>query len=291
MGAEAPTARPHPATVAAIRAARAARRPPQFYAGAAVLGLVLGVALFAPWISPHGYADQDLIKSLQAPAWSSGDWSHPLGTDRLGRDLLSRLMVGARVSIAVALLSVLLGGGLGTMLGLAAGYFGRRVDHLVSRMIDIQLSFPPVFLAIAIMAALGQSLAKLVVVLAFVTWVQYARIARANTLSVREREFVQAARALGAAEGRILLRHVLPSILPPLLVVGAVNMSNVILAEAALSYLGLGVQPPTPAWGSMVSEGRAAQSLAWWGTVFPGMAIAVLVIGANLLSDGLQRER
>jgi peptide/nickel transport system permease protein len=141
------------------------------------------------------------------------------------------------------------------------------------------------------MAALGQSLPKLIVVLAFVTWVQYARIARANTLSVREREFVQAARALGAAEGRVLLRHVLPSILPPLLVVGAVNMSNVILAEAALSYLGLGVQPPIPAWGSMVSEGRAVQSIAWWNTVFPGMAIALLVIGANLLSDGLQRER
>lgn len=285
MAASVPTVRSAP--IAALRA----RRPPQFYVGAAILCLVAIVALFAPWISPHGYADQDLIKSLQAPAWSSGDWSHPLGTDRLGRDLLSRLMVGARVSIAVALLSVLLGGGLGTMLGLAAGYFGHRVDRVVGRMIDIQLSFPPVFLAIAIMAALGHSLAKLILVLAFVTWVQYARIARANTLSVREREFVQAARALGAAEGRILLKHVLPSILPPLLVVGAVNMSNVILAEAALSYLGLGVQPPTPAWGSMISEGRAAQSLAWWGAVFPGMAIALLVIGANLLSDGLQRER
>jgi peptide/nickel transport system permease protein len=162
---------------------------------------------------------------------------------------------------------------------------------VVSRLIDIQLSFPPVFLAIAIMAALGQSLVKLILVLAFVSWVQYARIARANTLAVREREFVLAARALGAAEGRIVLRHVLPSILPPLLVVGAVNMSNVILAEAALSFLGLGVQPPTPAWGSMVSEGRAVQSLAWWNTVFPGLAIATLVVGANLLGDGLQRER
>lgn len=267
------------------------RRPAQFYAGATILGVVLAVAVLAPWLSLHGYADQDLLKSLQPPAWSSGDWSYPLGTDRLGRDLLSRLMFGARVSMAVALLSVLLGGGLGTILGLSAGYFGARVDRIVSRLIDIQLSFPPVFIAIAIMAALGQSLPKLIVVLALVTWVQYARIARANTLAVREREFVQAARALGAEEARILLRHVLPSILPPLLVVGAVNMSGVILAEAALSFLGLGVQPPTPAWGSMVSEGRTVQSLAWWNTVFPGMAIAVLVIGANLLSDGLQRER
>jgi peptide/nickel transport system permease protein len=220
-----------------------------------------------------------------------GEFSYPLGTDRLGRDLLARLMVGARVSMTVAALSVLLGGGLGTMLGMAAGFFGRRVDRVVSRLIDIQLSFPPVFLAIAIMAALGQSLLKLILVLAFVSWVQYARIARANTLAVREREFVLAARALGAAEARIALRHVLPSIMPPLLVVGAVNMSSVILAEAALSFLGLGVQPPTPAWGSMVSEGRAVQSLAWWNTVFPGLAIATLVVGANLLGDGLQRER
>ncbi|MDR7522088.1 MAG: ABC transporter permease [Armatimonadota bacterium] len=268
------------------------RRPPQFYAGAAILALMTAVALLAPWLAPHGYADQDLLRSLQPPAWlPGGDWAYPLGTDRLGRDLCSRLMVGARVSIAVALLSVLLGGGLGTMLGLAAGYFGGRVDRTISRLIDVQLSFPPVFVAIAIMAALGQSLVKLIVVLALVTWVQYARVARANTLSVREREFVAAARALGAAEGRILSRHVLPSILPPLLVVGAVNMSNVILAEAALSFLGLGVQPPVPAWGSMVSDGRTVQSLAWWNTVFPGMAIAVLVVGANLLGDGLQRAR
>ena len=268
------------------------RRPGAFYAGAAVVGAMALIAVFAPWLSLHGYADQDLLRSLQPPAWmTGGEFSYPLGTDRLGRDLLARLMVGARVSMTVAALSVLLGGGLGTMLGMAAGFFGQRVDRVVGRLIDIQLSFPPVFLAIAIMAALGQSLLKLILVLAFVSWVQYARIARANTLAVREREFVLAARALGAPEARIVLRHVLPSIMPPLLVVGAVNMSSVILAEAALSFLGLGVQPPTPAWGSMVSEGRAVQSLAWWNTVFPGLAIATLVVGANLLGDGLQRER
>jgi peptide/nickel transport system permease protein len=268
------------------------RRPGAFYAGAAVVAAMALVAVFAPWLSPHGYADQDLMRSLQPPAWMrGGERAYPLGTDRLGRDLLARLMIGARVSMAVAALSVLFGGGLGTILGLAAGYFGRGVDRAVTRLIDIQLSFPPVFIAIAIMAALGQSLAKLILVLAFVSWVQYARIARANTLAVREREFVLAARALGADERRVVFRHILPAILPPLLVVGAVNMSNVILAEAALSFLGLGVQPPTPAWGSMVSEGRAVQSLAWWNTVFPGMAIAALVAGANLLSDGLQRTR
>jgi peptide/nickel transport system permease protein len=269
---------------------RRRRRPAQFYAGLAILVAMAGVAVVGPHLTPHGYAEQDLLRSLQPPAWISGDWSRPLGTDRLGRDLLARLVTGARVSMAVAALSVLLGGSLGTALGLLAGYFRGRVDRLVSRLIDIQLSFPPVFLAIAIMAALGQSLVKLVAVLAFVSWVQYARIARGNTLAVREREFVQAARALGAHEFRIVWRHVLPSIVPSLLVVGAVNISSVTLAEAALSYLGLGVQPPTPAWGSMVSEGRAVQALAWWTTVFPGLAIAVLVAGANLLGDGLQRR-
>jgi ABC-type dipeptide/oligopeptide/nickel transport system permease subunit len=274
------------------RAPAPRRRLPQFYAGAVILGIIAAGAALAPWITPHGYAEQDLIKSLQPPAWlSGGDWAYPLGTDRLGRDLMSRLIFGARVSMAVAVLSVSLGGGLGTMLGLAAGYFGGWVDRVVSRLIDIQLSFPGVFLAIAIMAALGQSLLKLILVLGFVSWVQYARIARGNTLSAREREFVYAARALGADERRVLARHVLPTILPPLLVVAAVNMSSVVLAEAALSYLGLGVQPPTPAWGSMISEGRTAQSIAWWGTVFPGVAIALLVIGANLFGDGLQRER
>lgn len=278
--------------VVAPAPARVRRRPAQFYAGAVILGLVAAAALLAPWIAPHGYAEQDLLRSLQPPGWvSGGDWAYPLGTDRLGRDLMSRLIFGARVSMAVAVLSVSLGGSLGTMLGLAAGYFGGWMDRAVSRLIDIQLSFPAVFLAIAIMAALGQSLLNLIVVLGFVSWVQYARIARGNTLSAREREFVHAARALGADERRVLLRHVLPTILPPLLVVAAVNMSSVVLAEAALSFLGLGVQPPTPAWGSMVSEGRTAQSIAWWGTVFPGLAIALLVIGGNLLGDGLQRER
>jgi len=282
-------AKPVPAPV---RPATRRRWPGQFHAGLAIVGTVLLLAVLAPHLSPHGFADQDLLRSLQPPAWvAGGDWAYPLGTDRLGRDLFSRLLFGARVSIAVALLSVALGGGLGTVFGLTAGYTGRWVDRIISRLIDVQLSFPPVFIAIAVMAALGQSLVKLILVLALVTWVQYARIARATTLSVREREFVLAARALGAEEGRVVLRHVLPSILPPLLVVAAVNMSNVILAEAALSFLGLGIQPPTPAWGSMVSEGRAVQSLAWWNTVFPGMAIAILVIGANLLSDGLQRRR
>jgi peptide/nickel transport system permease protein len=199
-------------------------------------------------------------------------------------------MYGARVSVAVGLFSVLLGGAIGTIAGLVAGYYGSWVDRIVSRLIDIQLSFPPVFIAIAIIAAVGQNLTNLILVLAFVSWVQYARVSRGATLAVRSQEFVLAARATGVKTGRLLLRHLFPSILPPLAVIAAVNMSSMILAEAALSFLGLGVQPPTPAWGSMVSEARAIMSIAWWNAVFPGVAIAIFVIGANLMGEGLRQR-
>lgn len=268
------------------------RRPLQFWLGLAILTLILLVALFADVLSPHDYAKQDLTKAMMPPAWMErGDWSYPLGTDRLGRDLLSRLMVGARVSVAVGVLSVLLGGAIGVLAGLVAGYFGGPVDRVISRLMDIQLSFPPVFLAIAIIAAMGQSLTNLILVLGFVSWVQYARVSRGTTLSLRNQEFVVAARAVGAGTGRVLLHHLLPSVLPPLAVIATVNMSAMVLAEAALSFLGLGVQPPTPAWGSMVSEARAIMSIAWWNVVFPGLAIALFVIGGNLMGDGLSRNR
>jgi ABC-type dipeptide/oligopeptide/nickel transport system permease subunit len=253
---------------------------------------VLFVAVFAELLAPHDYADQDLTKGLMPPVWmEGGDWSYPLGTDRLGRDLLSRLMVGARVSTAVGVLSVLLGGLIGVTAGLTAGFFGGPVDRFINRLMDIQLSFPPVFLAIAIIAAMGQSLTNLILVLGFVSWVQYARISRGSTLSLRNQEFMLAARSIGAGTGRLLWRHLLPSVLPPLAVIATVNMSAMILAEAALSFLGLGVQPPTPAWGSMVAEARAIMSIAWWNAVFPGLAIALFVIGGNLMGDGLSRDR
>lgn len=267
-------------------------RSAQFWVGAIVFVAVVAVAGLSHWLSPHDYAAQNLTRALLPPFWMPGsDPAYPLGTDRLGRDLLSRLMVGARVSTAVGVFSVLLGGTLGTLTGLAAGYFGGWVDRTISRLIDIQLSFPPVFLAIAIMAAVGQSLTNLILVLALVTWVQYARVCRGSTLALRGAEFVQAARAIGAGHGRILLRHLLPSVLPPLAVIATVNMSSMILAEAALSFLGLGVQPPTPAWGSMVSEARAVQSIAWWNAVFPGLAIVIFVTSANLMGEGLRQRR
>jgi peptide/nickel transport system permease protein len=249
------------------------------------------VAIFAQWLSPHDYAEQNLTKGMLPPFWMEGsDPAYPLGTDRLGRDLLSRLMVGARVSTAVGVFSVLLGGAIGITLGMIAGYFGGGVDRFLTRLMDIQLSFPPVFLAIAIIAAMGQSLTNMIIVLGLVSWVQYARVSRGATLALRSQEFMLAARAIGAGTGRMIWRHLLPSVLPPLAVIATVNMSAMILNEASLSFLGLGVQPPTPAWGSMVSEARSIMSIAWWNAVFPGLAIALFVIGGNLMGDGLSRR-
>lgn len=201
-----------------------------------------------------------------------------MGPTTWGRDLLSRIIFGARTSLLVGTGGVLIAGLIGITLGLVAGYYGRRVDDLIMRLVDVQLSFPPIFLVIAIMAVIGQSLLNVVLVLGVVTWVQYARVVRASTLSVRQREFVEAARAVGASGARIIARHVLPNILPPIVVIATVNVSTLILAEAALSFLGLGVQPPTPAWGTMLAEGREVYRIAWWNAVFPGVAILLTVL-------------
>jgi ABC-type dipeptide/oligopeptide/nickel transport system permease subunit len=260
--------------------------------GLTIVVVILLIAIFAHWLAPHDYVKQNLTKSMLPPVWmEKGEPEFLLGTDRLGRDLLSRLMYGARVSTAVGVFSVLIGGMLGITLGMIAGFFGGATDRFLTRLMDIQLSFPPVFLAIAIIAAMGQSLTNMIIVLGLVSWVQYARVSRGATLALRSQEFVLAARAIGAGTGRLLWRHLLPSVLPPLAVIATVNMSAMILNEAALSFLGLGVQPPTPAWGSMVSEARSIMSIAWWNAVFPGAAIALFVIGGNLMGDGLSRSK
>ncbi len=271
---------------------RKVRRPAQFWVGLIIVLFILFIAIFAEWLAPHDYAKQDLTKSMLPPVWmEKGDPNYLLGTDRLGRDLLSRLMYGAHVSTAVGVFSVFIGGVIGITLGMVAGYFGGGVDRFLGQLMDIQLSFPPVFLAIAIIAALGQSLTNMIVVLGLVSWVQYARVSRGATLALRSQEFMLAARSIGAGTNRMIWRHLLPSVLPPLAVIATVNMSAMILNEAALSFLGLGVQPPTPAWGSMVSEARAIMSVAWWNAVFPGAAIALFVIGGNLMGDGLSRSK
>jgi peptide/nickel transport system permease protein len=218
------------------------------------------------------------------------DHSFLLGTDQLGRDQLSRLIWGARTSLLVGVGSVLIAGAIGIPIGLVAGYAGRWVDDVLMRLMDIQLAFPAIFLTIAIMAVIGQGLFNVVVVLGLVNCVQYARIVRASTLSLKEQEFVLAARVTGATAARILRRHVLPNGLAPIVAIATVNVSAMILAEAGLSFLGLGVQPPTPAWGSMLAESRDYWTLAWWSAVYPGMAILLTVLGVNLLSDSLGRR-
>ena len=256
--------------------------------GLAVVGTIVVVAVFAPLLAPHDFSDQQLPKVLLPPFWQPrADPAYPLGTDHLGRDLLSRIIFGARTSLLVGGGGVLIAGTIGISLGLLAGYFGRAVDDVIMRLVDVQLSFPPIFLVIAIMAVVGQSLLNVVLVLGLVTWVQYARVVRGATLSVKEKDFVEGARAAGAGHARILVRHILPNILPPVVVIATVNVSTLILAEAALSFLGLGVQPPTPAWGTMLAEGREVFRIAWWTAVFPGLAIVITVLGVNLLGDGL----
>jgi peptide/nickel transport system permease protein len=219
-----------------------------------------------------------------------GAWSHPLGTDALGRDVASRLVYGARTSLGIAGVSVLLAAALGIVLGLVSGYVRAWLDALIMRLADVQLSFPYLLLAIAVMALLRPSLVNLVIVLVLRSWVVYARLIRVVTLSARERDFVAAAGALGASGPRIIFRHIAPNVIGPSIVVTSFQLAELIIVESSLSFLGLGVQPPTPSWGGMVSEGREYIGTAWWLSAIPGFAIVVVVLGANLFGDALRRS-
>jgi ABC-type dipeptide/oligopeptide/nickel transport system permease subunit len=278
-----------------IPASGTRRRRPRWRLGAAgsvglgIVTIVVLLAVFAPWLAPHDYQDQELPKALLPPFWQIGaDPAYPLGTDQLGRDELSRILYGGRTSLLVGAGGVVIAGSLGIGLGLLAGYLGGATDDAIMRLVDVQLSFPAIFLAIAIMAVIGQSLFNLVVVLGLATWVQYARVVRGATLSVRRMDYIDGARAAGAGTLRILGRHILPNILPSVAVITTVSVGALILAEAALSFLGVGVQPPTPAWGTMLAEGREVFRIAWWTAVFPGLAILITVLGVNLLGDALE---
>jgi peptide/nickel transport system permease protein len=259
--------------------------------GAGLVLLIVFTALLSLLWTPHPPGQQDLDRSLLPPAWlPEAAPGFPLGTDLNGRDLLSRIMVGARATLFVGLASVLVGGVLGVSLGLIAGYFGGWADSLIMRLVDIQLSLPGVLLAVALLAALGKGLLNVVLVLGFVSWVQYARLVRGSTLGARAQDYVLSARALGASHTRIMSHHILPNIAGPLLVVATINVSTNILAEAALSYLGVGVPLSTVTWGGMLNEGKQVFEVAWWNAVWPGLAILVAVFGTNLLGDGLSGE-
>ena len=257
--------------------------------GLIVVLAVLVAAVFAPLVSPFDPLAQDIGQRLKEPGWQDAQGHiHPLGTDHLGRDILSRIIHGSRIALSVGLAAVAISGVLGMAVGLVSGYFGGRVDDFFMRLADIQLAFPFILLAIAVIGVLGPSLRNIIIVIGVSSWVVYARVVRGEVLSIREREFVQAAVALGSRDYRVLVRHVLPNAFTPWLVVATLDMARVIVIESALSFLGLGVQPPTPTWGGMLADGRVYLSTAWWLATFPGLAILVTVLGINLLGDGLR---
>ncbi len=267
---------------------RLARRRTALF-GLAVVAVVALTAVLAPLVSPFDPLEQDISQRLREPGWQDTQGRvHPLGTDHLGRDILARIIYGSRIALLVGLAAVAISGVLGMMIGLVAGYFGGRVDDFFMRLADIQLAFPFILLAIAIIGVLGPSLQNIIIVIGVSSWVVYARVVRGEVLSIREREFVQAAIALGGGNGRIIVRHVLPNAFTPWLVVATLDMARVIVIESALSFLGLGVQPPTPTWGGMLADGRVYLSTAWWLATFPGLAILVTVLGINLFGDGLR---
>jgi peptide/nickel transport system permease protein len=251
--------------------------------GAAIIGVTAIGALIGPWLAPHDPNVQLLAQRLAGPSWS-----HPLGLDELGRDILARLLMGARVSLFVGLSVVSISAVVGIALGSAAGYAGGRVDNALGRVMDVLLAFPGILLAIALVAVLGPSLTNVVLALVVIGWVGYARLVRGQVLKIRELEYVQAARAMGAPVSRVLLRHVIPAAMPAVIVQATIGMAGSIIAEASLSFLGLGVQPPTPSWGTMLDAGRAHLFDAPHLTVFPGVAIALLVLGFNFVGDGLR---
>ncbi len=251
--------------------------------GGFIVALAVALALFGPSLSPYDPSTQELARRLEGPSLQ-----HPFGLDELGRDILTRIASGARISLLVGLAVVSVSSLAGMFFGSVAGYFGGRVDDVISRVIDVLMAFPGILLAIALVAVLGPSLVNVVLALSVIGWVGYARLVRGQALRAREFEFVQAARALGAGSPRIVLRHVLPTTLPSVVVQATLGMAGAIIAEASLSFLGLGVQPPTPSWGTMLDAGRAHLFDAPHLTVFPGVAIALLVLGFNFLGDGLR---
>lgn len=253
-----------------------------------VLAAFVLAALVAPWLAPVDPAKQSLLARLRPPGAMVGGVTHWLGTDELGRDLLSRVIYGARASLAVAILSVTVSGTIGIALGVVAGYFRGWTEIVIMRAVDVMLSIPAILLAIITVAVLGPGFINLVIVLGFTRWPRYTRVAYGQTLSVSNRPFIVASRLSGARDTRILLRHVLPNILAPLIVIATLEFGLMVLFEAGLSFLGLGIQPPTPSWGSIMSVGRNYVATAWWIATLPGVCLFVLVLAVNLFGDYLR---
>jgi ABC-type dipeptide/oligopeptide/nickel transport system permease subunit len=258
-------------------------------AGGVVVLLVMVVALLAPMLAPQNPYIGKTLDRLMPPAWmEGGNWEFPFGTDQLGRDTLSRLIFGARISLSVALLAVLGSSLLGVLLALFAGFYRGWADWLISTLVNIMLTFPFVLLALAVIAVLGPSYWNVVAVLSITAWPVYTRVLRAQILSLRERDFIQAARALGAGDLRIMFRHLLPNALNLIVVIASLQVAQMIILESFLSFLGLGVQPPIPSWGSMLGDGRLYMFDKWWMATFPGLAIFITTLAINLVGDGLR---
>ncbi len=266
-----------------------------FTFGLVVLLVMVLAAVFAPWIAPHDPLVQDIVNKRVPPIWyqwfaddAQATWDHVLGTDKLGRDYLSRLIYGARISLVIGFSTALISGIIGTTLGVAAGYFGGRVDMVVSFLITTRLALPVVLVALAIVALHGSSLLIIILVLGFLLWDRFAVVMRSVTHQVRSLEYVTAARAIGCSTPRIILTEILPNVLSSFIVIATIEMANAILFEAALSFLGLGVQPPNPSWGLMLSEAKEDIFFSPWMITIPGMALFVLVFAINLLGDGIR---
>jgi peptide/nickel transport system permease protein len=271
------------------RSRTAAIRPwltPKTIAGGLIVLILITVGLSAPLIAPYDPNAQNLVRALRPPDWLFGP--NMLGTDAVGRDILSRLFYGARVSLVIAVLVVIISGLVGVVLGAISGYFAGATDFLIQKLVEVVWAFPPLLLAIAIMAFLGQGLENLILALVSQRWIAYCRVSRGQALSLRTREFVDAARLLGANHTRIITRHIMPNLFPSAVVIGTFSMASAIIAEAALSFLGLGVPPEIPTWGSMLADGRTYISTSWWLALFPGLCIFFTVLGINLLGDGLR---
>lgn len=257
--------------------------------GAILVFLIVVAAIAAPLLAPHDPTAQTLSGRLQPPSWyPDGSTENLLGTDHLGRDVLSRIIYGARTSISIAVLVVIMAGGFGITMGLLAGYMGGRVDTMIMRTVDTQLAFPGLLLALIIITVLGASFTLLVIILAIDGWMVYARMTRGVVLSTKEKPYIEAAELIGARHRRIIFRHILPNLMSPLITLTILEFARVVIAEAALSFIGLGIQPPQISWGLDVTAGRSYVFNAWWLVTFPGIAIAVTVLGLNLVASWLR---
>lgn len=261
---------------------------PTAVAGLVVLLAFIAMAVLAPWVAPHDPAEPNLLARLSPPSWAGGESRFFLGSDHLGRDILSRLIFGTRIALLVGFVGVVMAATLGISLGLAAGYFGGRVDTVIMRFVDTLIAIPNVILYLTVLGVFGPSFTVLVLVIGLINWTTFARVVRAEVLSVKRREFVEATRALGQNTLLIIGRHVLPNVIAPIIVVATLNVATVIILEASLSFLGLGVQPPTVTWGRMLSDGRSYIATAWWLATFPGLFITLACLSLILIGDSLR---